>query len=213
MTKSFSFIICGLLLVALLLGSPVALAQQTSSEKNWQFNLAPFYLWAISIDGDVTQGTATVPVKVQFSDIFDNLESAFIVHFEAMNKNKWGFLVDVNYVDLEGDGTIQPGPGPGIQANVDFKNTIAELSGLYRINRDQHNFDLIAGIRYMELENTVTAAAGPVLADGSKDWVDPLIGARWLWDFADKWKLIARGDIGGFGVGSDFTWQALAAVD
>ena len=32
-------------------------------------------------------------------------------------------------------------------------------------------------------------------------------------DFADKWKLAGRGDIGGFGVGSDFAWQGLAAVN
>ena len=213
MHKTFFTVSVVLLLVAFLMVCPSALAEQTSEDKTWQFNLAPFYLWAVTIDGDVTLGTNTVPVTVPFSDIFDNLEGAFIIHFEAMRKNKWGFLVDVNYLDVTNGVTLQPGPGPGVQTNVDFNTTLGELSGLYRINRDKHNFDLIAGMRYTKLKNKVTTLAGPVLADASIDWVDPLIGARWLWDFADEWKLIARGDIGGFGIGSDFAWQGLAAVD
>jgi hypothetical protein len=47
----------------------------------------------------------------------------------------------------------------------------------------------------------------------SQDWTDPVIGGRWIWDFADVWGLIAVGDIGGFGVGSDFTWQAMGLVE
>lgn len=200
-----------ILLVAHFMVTSSALAEQDKTEKNWQFNLAPFYLWAVTIDGDLTLGPATAPVKVPFSDLFDNLESAFIVHFEGMHKNKWGFLVDVNYLDVANDVTVPI--GPGVPTNVDFTSTLGELSGLYRINDDRHNFDLIAGIRYVKMENKVTANAGPVLADVSEDWIDPLIGVRWLWGFADKWQLVARGDIGGFGIGSDFAWQALAAVD
>lgn len=49
--------------------------------------------------------------------------------------------------------------------------------------------------------------------DGSKDWVDPIIGLRWLWGFSDRWSLKLRGDIGGFGVGSDFAWQAAGLID
>ena len=211
MPKSFSSVTTGLLLVAIVIASPAALAQQADDDKSWQFNLTPFYLWAVTLDGDVTSGTSTGPVKLPFSDIVDNLEAAFIVHFEGMHKNRWGFLVDVNYLDIASDVTVPI--GPGLPANVDFNTTLGELSGLYRINRDNHSFDLIAGLRYTKLENKVTTKAGPVLADDSKDWTDPLIGVRWVWGFADNWHLAVRGDIGGFGVGSDFAWQGLAALD
>ncbi len=199
------------LIIALLMGSSNGLAQEAAESKNWEFNLAPFYLWAVTIDGDVTSGTNVVPVKVPFSDLIDNLEGAFIVHFEGMHKNKWGFLVDVNYLDVSNNVTVPI--GPGIPTNVDFSTTLGELSGLYRINHDNHNFDVIAGVRYTKLKNKVTATAGPILADDSESWIDPIVGVRWLWDFAEQWKLVARGDIGGFGVGSDFAWQAAALVD
>ena len=200
-----------ILFVAHFMVTSFALAEQEKTEKNWEFNLAPFYIWAVAIEGDLTVGTNTGPLKVPFSDIVDNLEAAFILHFEAMYNNKFGLLVDVNYLDIGSDVTVPI--GPGLPAKVDFNTTLGEVSGFYRINRDKHNFDLIAGMRYTILEDNVTSNSGLTLVDVSKDWVDPLIGMRWLWDFADKWKLIVRGDIGGFGVGSDFSWQGAATVD
>jgi len=44
------------------------------------------------------------------------------------------------------------------------------------------------------------------------DWLDPFIGLRAHYDFSGRIYVTARGDVGGFGVGSDFTWQAEAAL-
>ena len=43
--------------------------------------------------------------------------------------------------------------------------------------------------------------------------VDPIVGLRYNYPFNDKWSLQLYGDIGGFGVSSDFTWQGLALID
>ena len=201
------------MLMVLIVSTPAAIGGKSSAEapKNWEFNLAPFYIWGVTLDGDVTVGTNTVPVKLPFSDITDNLEAAFIVHFEGMHKNNWGFLIDVNYLDLSSDVNL-PGPfsAPG---NVDFDATLVEFSALYRLPNGDHVFDVIAGLRYTKLENKLTLNAGPTLVDASEDWTDPLIGMRWKWGFADRWTLVARGDIGGFGIGSDIALQGLALVD
>ena len=182
-----------------------------SDEKNWEFNLAPFYLWGVMIDGDLTLGTNTATLDVPFSDIVDNLEAAFIVHFEGMHRSNWGFLVDVNYIEVSNDVDL---PLPfNASADVDFKSTLAEFAGLYRINRDQHNFDIIAGARYVRLQNTVTTSRGPELVDMDMDWIDPIAGLRWSYHFANQWTFIARGDVGGFGIGSDFSTQGVALLD
>lgn len=52
----------------------------------------------------------------------------------------------------------------------------------------------------------------PTSASFDREWMDPIIGARWQWNFAEQWFLAAKGDIGGFGVGSDFTWNTQATV-
>jgi opacity protein-like surface antigen len=42
--------------------------------------------------------------------------------------------------------------------------------------------------------------------------VDPVIGARFQRELSDRFFVRALADIGGFGVSSDLTWQALAAL-
>lgn len=91
--------------------------------------------------------------------------------------------------------------------------------------------DLVAGGRYWHQEADVSAALNATLAitgpfglvdlarsgarvvarSGSVDWVDPFIGARLRHDLAPGQTFSVRGDIGGFGAGSELTWQALAA--
>lgn len=208
MVKQLTFILFFMTL-SLLGFSSVTFADDTSKNKDWQFNLAPFYLWAVNLDGDMSAGPASASVKVTFDDIFDSLESAFIVHFETLYKDHWGFLVDVNYLDLENKMTLPA----GISQNIDLNLTLAEFSAFYRLNHGAHKIDFIAGGRYVDLENKVSVVGGPTLIDGNQDWLDPLVGARWTWGFADNWSLIARGDIGGFGVGSDFSWHALGLVE
>ncbi|MBL9151554.1 MAG: hypothetical protein JNK37_03680 [Verrucomicrobiales bacterium] len=50
----------------------------------------------------------------------------------------------------------------------------------------------------------------PVAA--SKAWTDPFIGFRGRCELWEDWHLVARGDIGGFGVSSDLTWNAFGAI-
>lgn len=44
------------------------------------------------------------------------------------------------------------------------------------------------------------------------DWIDPYLGLRARYHFTDHLYAVAKADVGGFGVGSDFTWQGEAAL-
>lgn len=187
-------------------------AEEYKGKNDWEFNLAPFYIWMMDMKGEVDIGSKNGEVDVPFDEIADNLEAAFIVNFEGMHKSNFGFLVDVLYMDLE--NTV----GPSVmRSNVDLDMTLVELSGLYRTQKDKHIFDLIAGIRYAEIDiDVLVSSVGPLNGANPKknvDWVDPLVGGRWIWNFDEELSLIARGDIGGFGVGSDSAWQVGALIE
>jgi hypothetical protein len=49
-----------------------------------------------------------------------------------------------------------------------------------------------------------------VAKSGDLEWVDPVVGARLRHQIAPGKELRLTGDIGGFGAGSDFSWQAVA---
>ena len=54
---------------------------------------------------------------------------------------------------------------------------------------------------------------GFLSATKSVSWFDPLVGARISHQFAPTWNFVLSGDVGGFGVGSKFSWQALALLE
>ena len=190
-----------------------AFAGEQAEEGNWDFNLAPLYLWMVDMEGDLGIGPVDTGVNVPFSDIFDNLETVFTVHFEATHRSNWGLFFDYSYLDVGASG---PGPLGLGTINIDMASTIVEVGGLYRIENGPHNFDMLGGVRYTKLEPDLTITP-PAPAPGQKfglseDWYDPIVGVRYFYDFGNKWMFSARGDIGGFGVGCDFTWNVAALV-
>ena len=194
-----------MILSGMVMFTPAALnAQDTvSKEKNWDFNLAPLYLWAVSVDGDLTAMGNNQQVKADFSEIADSLEGIFTVHFEGMHKSGWGFLTDVEYLNLGGQQTT-PGPLP-LTLDVDFTLVMAELAGIYRFKLDDNALDLIFGIRYYGLDTEIDVVGIPPRIDKDKDWTDAMLGVRYILTITDKWDFVARGDIG-FG-GSDLAWN------
>ena len=47
----------------------------------------------------------------------------------------------------------------------------------------------------------------------SAQWADPLIAARYRYDFGNGFAVTAYGDVGGFGVGAHTDWQVLGTID
>ncbi len=131
------------------------------------------------------------------------------MHFDVLHKSNFGFYLDVNALKIDNNATLSM--GHSLDIDLGFKLT--ELVGYYRIQRGNHYFDTTAGLRYVKMTTEVSPARGPTLVDATLDWTDPIIGGRYLWAFADNLKLIASGNIGGFGVGSEFSWEALGLVE
>ena len=95
---------------------------------------------------------------------------------------------------------------------VDFQNVMTELVGLYRFSEGTHTLEALAGIRYTSLEVDVDVVGVPPKLEESQDWVDPIVGARYNYSITEKWTALLRGDIGGFGAGSDFTWNLAGLI-
>jgi hypothetical protein len=125
----------------------------------------------------------------------------------------------------------------GAHINVDYQLAIVEAGGAYEIwsqgskgSAGSTAFDLLAGARYWHQEADVSADvtgtvafSGPlgitisgnraIASSGSVDWVDPFIGARVRQQLAPGQEIVVRGDVGGFGAGSQFTWQAIGTYN
>lgn len=175
--------------------------------EEWKHEFAP-YLWATGMDGTAGVANVDASVDVGFSDILDNLEMAFLGSYRA-TKGPLSLTLDVVYMGL---GETVKGPGGLVTADIDMDQTAVEGTAGWALTEQLVAF---GGLRYVDLSVEVQAR-GPSgdlrSARGSESWVDPIVGAHYTISFDDRWSLILRGDIGGFGVGSDFAWQAMATV-
>lgn len=72
--------------------------------------------------------------------------------------------------------------------------------------------NLVAGGRFYGAGFEAVLPEGLTLKD-SEQWVDPIVGLDLSLDLSRKFRLRVEGDVGGFGVGSDFAWWAIAGAD
>ena len=207
--------------IALLTASSnVALAQddnggsngvdEVSSSGDWEFALAPLFLWGMGISGDSTIGDVSAPLDVEFKDLLDNLEAIFTVHFEA-RKDKWTIFSELQYADIRPEATLSMGPVSAV-ADIGFKNTMVEVGVAYAFRETQNTrWEVLGGFRYTDQDLTVDATLTfppPVNEQniemtGGDNWSHALVGARFIGIMSNEWTFIGRTDVG-YG-GSDNT--------
>lgn len=213
-------------LVLSLAGAPhPARAQAASSpDSGWTFEFTP-YLWGAAMSGEVGAGSLpTINVHMSFSDILDNLDAGLMGAFEA-RKGRWGLLFDAIYMKLGASATAsRTGAGPigataSAGADLEIAQSVFAAALAYRAVEGRTPLDVIGGLRYAKIEadaqidGSFFAQTTSVARSADKSWVDPYVGVRVLHPLAERWTLVGYADIGGFGVGSDFTWQAAAGVN
>ncbi|HSN53561.1 MAG TPA: hypothetical protein VLT32_02775 [Candidatus Sulfomarinibacteraceae bacterium] len=188
------------MIIALLLVAAPAAAQSTTD--GWQFSIAP-YLWASGMDGTLRIGDREQEVDASFSDIVDNLDIALMGHFDMRNE-RWVLASDLIYVDLGQEKKLEAGT---VTAGLDM--TIVELLGGYRVSPA---VALLLGARWVDAGVDLAYDGDFAVedADAGESWLDPVIGVHALAPLSERWWVGFRGDIGGFGVGSELSWQAYA---
>lgn len=183
------------------------------------------YIWATGLKGDVSpfKPAPTIGVEKSFSDVIGDLNLGGFVNLWGRYDNfvLSGDFMYVNTTDSRTTGPLPPLPAPVppstvLNGSVDTEQFTMALQGGYRVyNSKQFTLDALAGMRFWHIANDVTVKAGPVSRTYGErfNWVDPIIGARGFMPVTEKVSLQAHINIGGFGVGSDFTWSALATIN
>ena len=191
-------------------GSVQAFAQGKSDAKKWNF-ITEIYLLFPNMNGETGIGDlVSVPIDANPGDIFSNLRFGGMLYFEAQTK-KWAITSDLVFMNLGNEITETTLLHSG---TVKANQGIWEAAGLYRL---LPFLELGFGGRLNHLKtemdvrrNVFPAGTEEVIRENAAWWYDPVLIARLSADIKDKWLFQLRGDVGGFGIGSDFTWQAQA---
>jgi len=212
-----------LLIMVFAVAVPLAYGETTPADQpaksRWEF-VTVLYFWGPSVSGDMTVKGIPAHVDIPLSDILKALNFTGQVHLEAW-KDRWGLFLDTVYVNLSADADARSIAG---SADVGFQMWTVEFGGLYRfakwpLGKDEKNaltLEALAGGRYWNLFASLDLAIPLthtfVDASGRKEWIDPFVGARMRLDLSNRFSMSLRGDVGGFDVGSKFTYNAVGLV-
>src|SRR5262249_54686079 len=130
-------------------------------------------------------------------------------------KDRWLIIVDGFYIRLSRSSDPILGGDLGT-ARLSVDNGIVQAAGGYRVLQNETTpVDVVAGIRYTNLNTELSLSSSPLLPAGAQhsdrvDWVDGFIGVRGTYKFADRWTIWGYADVGAGG--SNFSWQLIAAL-
>jgi hypothetical protein len=186
---------------------PVAHAAETATSSGWR-QTAYLYGMGAMIDGETQLGDLKVPVDVSISDIFNALEAGAMGAYRIEN-DEWAFSTDLTYMGLGGHAKTK---GQRIGGDVDIDQLTWMATGAKRLTP---HLEGLFGFAYFDLSTDLKVRLPNETRKASRDadWFDPMLGLRYSTPFADgSWTFNMRGDIGGFGMGSDFMYHVTAMV-
>ena len=139
---------------------------------------------------------------------FDSpLELGGMIQAEVHHSSGFGIILNYAFMDL---GEEASGPQELVNLDVDIFQGVFEGFLNYRHKYEGGVIDAYAGARWWDIEVDLTASTpggGRIAIERGGEWVDPVIGTRWAPQIATDWRLMLQGDIGGFNVSSDFTYN------
>jgi len=194
---------------------PASPPEDPPNQSDWHITWVPGYLWLTGVSGNLGVAGKTIPISASFSDVFDKLNIGFMTALDVRRK-RVGLLTDFQYIDLSSDEVATPFGKLYTSAHTEAQQYILDPEVYGRvIETPKFVADAFGGFRYWHLQSTLDLRAGilPAFsASASKDWVDPVMGARFRVNLKKGLFVMLKGDAGGFGAGSQDTWQVYGGV-
>ena len=198
------------LLVLTVVGCGATARAADTEPDGWRVTVIP-YVWAAGLYGDVTVRGVTASPDASFIDILESSDSllGFQGHV-AVTRGRFTGFVDALYMKLGVDDA-------GATAlDVETRMWFVEFGLEYRLLDTTRmgrgvTLDAYAGGRYSYLDLDLDTRGAPSL-NQSKDWIDPIVGGQATFEVTPQFFIVVRGDVGGFGAGSDFAWSALGLL-
>ena len=191
-------------------------AQAETADRDLQVTLAP-YAWLTGFNGTVGVRGAQATVNASFADLSKYLNIAGMLHADILYRDTFGLLGEINYAQLGAQSS-------GGRASLDGQMGLflSDIAAFYRVGTAAlgkdgacpTSLDILAGARIWSLSMRLNSESFFTSRSiyKNKSWVDPVVGARVGMRLSDKWEIALRGGVGGFGISSALTWDAMALL-
>ena len=195
---------------------PPEASAPAETRKGWEFATVT-YVWLAGVEGeaDVIGPIEPVGVDLSLGDVIDSFKFAFMGAAEA----KHGRLIvlgDLTFIHLEANKGIDIRNQNFLDAELDTRTIdVTVIAGYRVIDQEKVSVDLFGGVRTTFFKTSLDLVGPNQQAEGSvsETWFDPIVSARVNVPLGGRWSASVFGDVGGFGIASDVTWQGIATLD
>jgi hypothetical protein len=174
-----------------------------------EITLAP-YAWLAGMEGTLGVNGRTAQIDISPSEALSMLDIAFF-NFAQIRKGNALLLSDFMYSSLSDSQQV------GRRSSVDSSSEMiaGDLMLGYRVARYPITIDLFAGARYMSTSNflRINTILGSFEGSADRDWTDPVIGSRFMFNITEDIGFQFRFDVGGFNVSSENVWNLVTGFN
>jgi hypothetical protein len=199
--------------------APVAAApaaQSDAGDGETAIQITP-YVWASSFGGTIRPGSGqrNFRVKKGFGELLEDVDAAFFIS-GLVKHGRLIAVADFTHTGSSRDGRIPTGnpalPTAPARGTLRQTSTTA-LVGYRVVDQDDVSLDLLAGGRAWWIRPKVAVPILSLSAKANANFVDPIVATRLNVKTSSRSSLLFYGDMGGFGVGSEMTGQAVATAN
>jgi hypothetical protein len=169
------------------------------------------YGWLAGATGEFRPfaGAPTLEFDNSFGEVLADLDAAFFAS-ALVRRDRFVAVADVSYATLSRDGLVPPGiPASGEVSQL----AVTAAAGVRLESSAELTVDVLAGARLWNLDGKVDVPLAGVSIAPEKTFVDPIVATRVNAQIAPRLSALVHVDIGGFGVGSDFTYQVVGTLN
>ena len=188
----------------------VALAPQAAKAQDWSGQVT-LYGWGAGVAGDFTPfaGAPTLSFDKSLSEVIEDLDAAFFMTGRA-RKGDLVLFGDLTYSSSSRDGLVPPGVPAAGEVSI---RSITLAAGQRFDAGAGTTVDILGGLRGWSVDGSVSVPLAGVNLSPTEEFVDPILALRINTELAPRWSLLGYIDVGGFGVGSELTWQAAVTAN
>ncbi|GHA32983.1 hypothetical protein ACFFLZ_05455 [Photobacterium aphoticum] len=166
----------------------------------WSHSLE-IYAFALNIRGDSRIGNISTDLNVDPSFIMDHLDMGAMLRLEGIYQDHWGYYIDYSFMELSGDSDAVLDKDLNLlKGDADIRQGVLEAKAFKRYHYHFGSIDYMAGIRWWDNDINANLFTSGGRVDIRKslddDWVDYLIGVRWIHPINKQWRFHASADVG-----------------
>lgn len=184
----------------------------------WQFSVTP-YAWLPALGGTLSTPSPRIGdpgLTLGSGTVLTSLDAVPVMLAGEARYGRFAVLGDLFHAALRQDVTTRDLLAGSGHARI--TSTVGTLLGMVRvIEAPRQGLELGAGTRIWGFDEKVSLAPGAIGAGtirrASQSWADPLLALRYTAMISPRAGVTLYADIGGFGAGSELTWQMVGSVD